>query len=60
MMETTYLTWLLLIPLIFSLVAFIARTLGNASRVLVEAAHLLSVTLVLVLSLLTVRAVLSW
>jgi hydrogenase-4 component F len=57
-METTYLTWLLLIPLIFSLVAFAARWLGSASRILVEAAHLVSVTVVLVLSLLTVRTVL--
>ena len=54
MIETTYLTWLLLIPLIFSLVAFAARWLGSASRVLVEVVHLVSVTLVLIMSLLTV------
>lgn len=59
MTETTYLIWLLLIPLIFSLVAFAARWLGGMGRVLVEAAHLVSVTLTLVLSLLTARAVLD-
>ncbi|HEY5901176.1 MAG TPA: hydrogenase 4 subunit F [Anaerolineales bacterium] len=58
MTDTAYLTWLLLIPLIFSLVAFAARWLGGAVRFAVTAAHLLSVTLVLLLSLLTVRAVL--
>ncbi len=59
MTETTYLIWLLLIPLVFSLVAFAARWLGTVGRVLVEAAHLVSVTLVLILSLLTVSAVLD-
>ena len=58
MTDTVYLTWLLLIPLIFSLVAFAARWLGGGARFAVTAAHLLSVTLVLVLSLLTVRSVL--
>jgi len=58
MVETTYLTWLLLIPLLFSLLAFAARAFGHAARFVVETAHLASVTLVLVLSLLTVRAVL--
>lgn len=58
MTETTVLTWLLLIPLIFSLVAFAARWLGSMGRILVEAAHLVSVTLVLILSLSTVNAVL--
>lgn len=59
MTETTYLIWLLLIPLVFSLVAFAARWLGDMGRILVEAAHLVSVTLTLILSLLTVRVVLD-
>ncbi len=59
MTETTYLTWLLLIPLAFSLAAFAARWLGSVCRVVVETAHLLSVTLVLVISFLTVNAVLD-
>jgi len=57
-METNYLIWLLLIPLILSLVAFAARRLKGFTRPVVEATHLLSVTLVLVLSLLAVRDVL--
>lgn len=56
--ESTYLVWLLLIPLIFSLLAFVARWLGPATRLVAQAAHLGSVTLVLVTSLLTVRALL--
>ncbi len=59
MTETTYLTWLLLIPLVFSLAAFAARWLGSVCQVVVEIAHLLSVTLVLVMSFLTVNAVLD-
>ena len=58
MTDTAYLTWLLVIPLIFSLVAFAARWLGGLSRYVVEGIHLISVTVVLVMSLLTVRAVL--
>jgi len=58
MTDTAYLTWLLIIPLIFSLVAFAARWLGSLSRYVVEGIHLISVTAVLVMSLLTVRAVL--
>jgi hydrogenase-4 component F len=58
MIETTYLSWLLVIPLIFSLVAFAARWLGPAGRTVAEVAHLANVTLVLVLSLLTVGLVL--
>ncbi len=57
-METNYLIWLLLIPLILSLVAFAARWLKGLTRPVVEATHLLSVTLVLVMSLLAVRDVL--
>jgi hydrogenase-4 component F len=59
MAESPYLTWLLLVPLIFSLLAFAARWLGSMTRFLVEAAHLVSISLVLVLSLRTVRAVLA-
>jgi len=59
MTETTYLIWLLLIPLALSLVAFAARWLDGLGRVLVEGAHLASVTLVLILSLVTVGAVLT-
>ncbi|MBK9925459.1 MAG: hydrogenase 4 subunit F [Anaerolineales bacterium] len=59
MTDTTVLIWLLLIPLIFSLVAFAARWLKGVGRILIEAAHLISVTLVLVMSLLTVSAVLK-
>jgi hydrogenase-4 component F len=58
-MTTTYLIWLLLIPLAFSLVAFVARWTGGIRRILIEAAHLVSVTLTLIMSLLTVRAVLN-
>ena len=59
MMKTTDLSWLLLVPLILSLVMFAARRLGSAGRVVVEATHLVSVTLVLVMSLFTVMAVLD-
>ena len=47
MMQSAYLTWLLLIPLIFSLVAFAARWLGSASRLVIHISHLVSVSLVL-------------
>ena len=56
-METTYLTWLLLTPLTFSVIAFASRWLGTATRFLAQAAHLISVILVLVLSLLAVSAI---
>ena len=59
MMDTPYLTWLLLLPLIASLVLFAARWLGAASRLVVQAVHLLSVTLVLVAAFLTVRQVIT-
>ena len=58
MSETMVLTWLLLVPLVLSLMAFAARWLGGLGRLLVVAIHLVSVTLTLILSLLTVRAVL--
>ncbi|HUH98030.1 MAG TPA: hydrogenase 4 subunit F [Anaerolineales bacterium] len=59
MTETTYLLWLLLIPLLLSLLAFVARWFGALTRIIVVLAHLVSVTLVLVLSVLTVQAVLG-
>lgn len=59
MTETMVLTWLLLVPLVLSLMAFAARWLGGLSRVLVLTIHLVSVTLTLVLSMLTVKAVLE-
>jgi hydrogenase-4 component F len=58
-MQTNYLIWLLLIPLILSLVAFAARWLKGFTRPVVEVAHLLSVFLVLVMSLVAVRDVLA-
>ena len=58
-METNYLIWLLLIPLILSLVAFAARWLKGYTRPVVEATHLLSVTLVLVMSLWAVKDVVA-
>jgi hydrogenase-4 component F len=58
MSETAYLSWLLLVPLGLSLVAFAARWLGSTGRLLVQAAHAICVVAVLVLSLLTISAVL--
>jgi hydrogenase-4 component F len=58
-METSYLIWLLLIPLILSLVAFAARWLRGNTRLAAEITHLVSVTLVLVLSLVAVKDVLA-
>ncbi len=56
MTEAFDLIWLLLIPLVFSLVCFAARWLGGNSRRVVEAAHLLSVSLVLVMAVVNVSA----
>ncbi len=58
-MQTNYLIWLLLIPLILSLVAFAARRLKGLTRPVVEVTHLVSVTLVLVMSLVAIRDVLA-
>ncbi len=58
-MQTVYLIWLLLIPLILSLVAFAARWLGRSARQVVEVIHLVSVTAVLGLCLVTVKDVLQ-
>src|SRR5512143_3571492 len=57
MIDAPYLTWLLLVPLILSIAAFAARRLGSARRFVVELTHVLSITLVLVLSLLAVSEV---
>jgi len=57
-MYSAYLIWLLLIPLILSLLVFAVRWLGRATRRVVEALHLICVTLVLVLSLVVVQGVL--
>ena len=59
-METNFLIWHLLVPLVLALVIFGARWLGRSTRLVVEASHLISVTLVLVLSLFSVRDVLSY
>lgn len=59
MNDTMVLSWLLLVPLVLSLMAFAARWLGSLSRFLVEAIHLVSVSATLVLSLMTVNAVLA-
>ncbi len=55
----TYLLGLLLIPLILSLLIFASRWLGGMTRFVVFLLHLVSVTLVLVISLLIVRSVLN-
>jgi hydrogenase-4 component F len=57
MTEAPYLTWLLLMPFILSVVAFAARWLGSARCFVVEITHVLSITLVLVMSLLAVNEV---
>jgi hydrogenase-4 component F len=58
-MYTTALIWLLLTPLILSLVAFAMRWLGHAGTRLVEIIHIVSVTAVLVFTLIVVQGVLS-
>ncbi|HVN16927.1 MAG TPA: hydrogenase 4 subunit F [Anaerolineales bacterium] len=58
MTNSMALSWLLLIPLVLSLVAFASRWFRSATRFAAEAAHLLSVTLVLAFSLWAVREVL--
>ncbi len=57
-MYTTYLAWLLLAPLILSLVAFATRRLDQQATRMVEVLHLISVSGVLVLSLLVIQGVL--
>ena len=58
-MYTTSLIWLLLTPLILSLVAFGLRWSGERATRLVEIVHLLSVTVVFILTLVVVYGVLS-
>jgi hydrogenase-4 component F len=57
-MYTTALIWLLLTPLILSLIVFTTRWLGHAGTRLAEILHLISVTAVLVFSLFVVQGVL--
>jgi hydrogenase-4 component F len=57
-MYTTYLSWLLLVPLILSLVTFLARSLDRQSTRLIEFIHLLNITFILILSLLVLQGVL--
>jgi hydrogenase-4 component F len=58
-MYTTSLIWLLLTPLILSLIAFALRWYGQAATQLVEIVHVLSVTVVLILTLVVVGGVLT-
>lgn len=58
-MYTTALIWLLLTPLILSLLAFAARWLGTAGARIAEILHLISVTAVLVLTVIVVQGVLA-
>ncbi len=57
-MESTYLLWLIFIPLFFSFVAFAGRWFGKFTQPFVEITHLLSVTLVLGFVLINVKDVL--
>jgi len=57
-MYTNYLIWLLLAPFILSLAAFAMRWAGRQAVRWVEIIHLISITLVLVLSILVVQGVL--
>lgn len=58
-MYTNALIWLLLTPLILSLLAFATRWLGKAGTRLAEILHLISVTVVLVLTVIVVQGVLA-
>jgi len=55
--DTTLLIWLLLVPMILSLIIFSAPWVGIRSTILIETLHLLSVTSVMIISLFLVRAV---
>lgn len=57
-MYTSYLSWLLLAPLFLSLAAFATRWLGKSSIRVAEIVHLISITIVLVLSLGVLQGVL--
>lgn len=58
-MYTNYLVWLLLTPLILSLVGFILRGLKKSSQRLAEYLHLLNIILILILAILLQQGVLS-
>jgi hydrogenase-4 component F len=57
-MYTNYLVWLLLVPLILSLLAFATRWSGRMKVRLAEALHLINILAVLVLGLLVIQGVL--
>src|SRR5512142_2142342 len=59
-MESVILIWLLIVPLIASLAAILARWLGSAARPALEIIHMLSVTVVLVLVLIVAGLVLAY
>lgn len=58
-METPYLFWYLLIPLVLSIVAFAFRWLKQYNQLAIEAIHVISIIGVLVFSIHAVRDVLS-
>jgi hydrogenase-4 component F len=57
-MHTTALIWLLLTPLILSLVAFAMRWAGRAATRLVEIIHIFTITIMLILTIIVVQGVL--
>lgn len=59
MMESSILIWLLVIPLIASVAALLARPLGRHARTAMEIIHMLSVTAVLVVVLVVAGQVLA-
>lgn len=59
-MESGILIWLLVVPLIASLVAILARWLGRGARPAMEIVHMLSVVVVLVLVLIVAGEVLAY
>jgi hydrogenase-4 component F len=58
-MESTYLIWLLVTPLIASLVEFLAHWFGRYTRAAMEIVHMISVTAVLILVLIVGGQVLA-
>lgn len=58
-METAILVWLLMVPLFLSLAAFVVRGLANEELLFIEIIHLLSISIVLVLGLVTVLSVMG-
>jgi hypothetical protein len=58
-MYTTALIWLLLTPLILSLIAFATRWLGRAVTRLVEIIHIITITIVLILTIIVLQGVLA-